>query len=307
MDKEKKMVSIVIYLFNNEDIIASFTEKIVFAAEALFEKFEVIIVNDKSTDLSIMKLKETDALKNYKVSIIQMSFHQGIEMAMTAGVDLSVGDFVYEFDNLLIDYDISLFEQSYRYLLSGYDIVSVSPQKANSFMSGIFYNVYNKHSKSGYYIQSDRFRILSRRAINRAYSISNSIPYRKALYVNSGLKIGKIEFTEKKDAIRPQSKTLRNKMAINTLIIYTNLAFKISISITILLFLFTLCMCLYALVLYFGDYKPIEGWTTIIILISGSFSGLFFLIAIIIKYLSLAIEIIYNKKSYLFESVEKLS
>lgn len=307
MDKEKKMVSIVIYLYNNEDIITSFTEKIVHATDALFEKFEVIIVNDKSTDASVAKLKESSLLKNYKISIIQMSFHQGIEMAMTAGVDLSVGDFVYEFDNLLVDYDIALFEQSYRHLLAGHDIVSVSPKKANSFMSAVFYSIYNKHSKSGYFIQSDRFRILSRRAINRAYSISNSIPYRKALYVNSGLKIGKIEFIENKEAVRPHSNSLRNKMAINTLIIYTNLAFKISISITIILFLFTLCMCMYALALYFGDYRPIEGWTTIIILIAASFSGLFFLIAIIIKYLSLAIEIIYNKKAYLFESVEKLS
>lgn len=306
MDKEKKMVSVIIYLYNNEDVIVTFTEKIVWAASMLFEKFEIIIVNDKSTDRSIEILRQSGILKETKVSIIQMSFHQGIESAMTAGIDLSVGDFVYEFDNMLMDYDISLFEQSYRHLLAGNDIVSVSPTKPNTFMSSVFYNIYNKHSKSGYFIQSDRFRILSRRAINRAYSISNSIPYRKALYVNSGLRIGKIEFVPASIPDSQSRSTFRNKMAINTLIIYTNLAFKISIGITIALFAFTLLMCVYALALYFGDYKPIEGWTTIMILVAGSFSGLFFLVAIIIKYLSLAIEIIYNKKAYLFEAVEKL-
>lgn len=304
-NKEKKVISAVLYLYNNENAIVPFVKKIAYTLEAIFEKIEIIIVNDASTDNSVELIKRDLELKNINISIIQMSFHQGIEVSMTAGVDLSLGDFIYEFDDLLIDYDISLIEKSYHQLIEGNDIVTVSPLKSNSFISTLFYNVYNYFSLSRYKIQSDRFRILSRRSINRAYSISKSIPYRKALYTNSGLKIKSIDYVPNQS--REKSTNLfRNKMAINTLIIYTNLAFKISIFITMLLFLFTLGTVFYTLIIYFGNQKPIEGWTTLMMLISGSFSGLFFLLAIIIKYLSLLVELVYSKKVYLYESIERL-
>lgn len=306
-NKEKKLVSVVVYLYNNEATIVNFLKKTVSKVETIFEKVEVIVVNDCSTDNSMVKIKGDEELKKHQVSIVQMSFHQGLESAMTAGVDLAIGDFVYEFDDLHMDYNVGLIEEAYRSLLSGFDIVSVSPIKSNSTLSGLFYAIYNSYSRSGYAIRSDRFRVLSRRAINRAYSISKSIPYRKALYANSGLKITTIEYENLNiEAVGKEKNAFRNRMAINSLIIYTNLAFNISIGITLILFLFTLGMVFYTLFVYFGNFKPIEGWTTIMMLISGSFSGLFFLLAIVIKYLSLLVELVYNKKEYLFESVEKL-
>ena len=303
-NKEKKVVSAVIYLHNNENVIVPFVKTIVSTLEGIFEKAEIIIVNDASADKSVELVKNDASLKGHSISIIQMSFHQGIEVSMTAGVDLSLGDFIFEFDDLLIDYDISLIEKSYRKLIEGNDIVTVSPINSNSLVSTIFYKVYNYFSVSGYKIQSDRFRILSRRSINRAYSISKSIPYRKALYANSGLKISSITYLPNKNREK-KSSFFQNKMAINTLIIYTNLAFRISIAITLLLFLFTLGTVFYTIMIYFSDKKPIEGWTTLMMLISGSFSGLFFLLAIIIKYLSLLVELVYSKKMYLFESIDR--
>jgi glycosyltransferase involved in cell wall biosynthesis len=304
MNKEKKVISAVLYLYNDEDIIIPFIKKIVTTLEEIFEKTEIIIVNDASTDKSVELVKNDMDLKKYSISIIQMSFHQGIEVSMTAGVDLSLGDFIFEFDDLLIDYDISLIEKSYRLLIENNDIVTVSPTKSNSLISNLFYKIYNYFSISGYKIQSDRFRILSRRSINRAYSISKSIPYRKALYANSGLKISSVYYLPNKKREK-NTNFFRNKMAINTLIIYTNLAFRISIVITMLLLLFTLGTVLYTLLVYFSDKKPIEGWTTLMMLISGSFSGLFFLIAIVIKYLSLIVELVHTKKVYLFESIDR--
>lgn len=102
INKEKKVVSAVLYLYNNENVIVPFVKKIADALEALFEKIEIVIVNDASTDSSVELIKKNSELKNYTISIVQMSFHQGIEVSMTAGVDLSLGDFIYEFDDLLM-------------------------------------------------------------------------------------------------------------------------------------------------------------------------------------------------------------
>lgn len=305
--KEKKLISVVVYLYNNEDSILDFLSQITQQADLLFEQFEVIIVNDCSTDNSAQKIKSAEFLQPFQVSIIQMSFHQGVELSMNAGLDLSTGDFVYEFDSVLIDFDICLFEQSYRKMLEGYDIVSVSPDFSEKLSSKIFYATYNFFSKSKYKLRTDRFRILSRRAINRSFSISVNIPYRKAMYINSGLKIHTLEYKKTNNAKRIDEKSyLRNKTAIDALIIYTNLAFTISVSISMLLLFCTLSIIAYTIFIYFGKDKPIEGWTTIMLLVSGGFSGFFFLSAIIIKYLSLILELVFKKKSYIQENIEKI-
>lgn len=305
--KEKKLISVVVYLYNNENTILEFLKRVTEQSNLLFEQFEIIIVNDCSTDNSVNKIKSAEFLKNFQVSIIQMSFHQGLELSMNAGLDFSTGDFVYEFDSVVIDFDISLFEQSFRKILEGFDIVSVSPNINEKFSSKIFYSTYNFFSKSKYKLRSDRFRVLSRRAINRSFSISVNIPYRKAMYINSGLKIYTLEYKKINNQKRLAEKSyLRNKTAIDSLIIYTNLAFTISVSISLLLLLCTLSIIVYTFFIYFGKDKPIEGWTTIMLLVSGGFSGFFFLSAIIIKYLSLILELVFKKKSYIQENIEKI-
>lgn len=305
--KEKKLISIVVYLYNNENSIVDFLSQMVERANNLFEQFEVIIVNDCSTDGSVQKIKNADFLKSHQISIIQMSFHQGVELCMNAGLDLSTGDFVYEFDSVLIDFEESIFNDAFFKILEGYDIVTVSPKENDKLSSKLFYKTYNFFSKSKYKLRTDRFRILSRRAINRAFSISATIPYRKAMYINSGLKIFNIEFDKTKNTkVFGEKQYLRNKTAIDALIIYTNLAFKLSVSISLLLLVSTLSIIIYTVFIYFGEDKPIEGWTTIMLLISGSFSGLFLLIAVIIKYLSLILELVFKKKSYIQENIEKI-
>lgn len=306
--KEKKLVSAVVYVHNDEDRVVPFLKKIINTLDANFESFEIIIVNDSSLDDSIHNIKTETEFKNHNVSIVNMSLHQGLEVSMTGGIDLSMGDFVYEFDDLTIDYEESLILDAYKHIISGYDIVSVAPKKHNTFFSRLFYGLFNKYSKSKYKLRSERFRILSRRAINRAYSISKSIPYRKALYANSGLKMDSLEYevsSKYQSKKNDQKSVFRNRMALNSLIIYTNLAFRISITITIILFTLTILSGVYAFFIYFSE-KPIEGWTTTMLVMSGSFSGLFFILAIIIKYLSLIVELIYSTKTYLVESVEKL-
>lgn len=305
--KEKKLISIVVYLYNNENSIVDFLSQMVERANNLFEQFEVIIVNDCSTDGSVQKIKNADFLKSHQISIIQMSFHQGVELCMNAGLDLSTGDFVYEFDSVLIDFEESIFNDAFYKILEGYDIVTVSPKENDKLSSKLFYRTYNFFSKSKYKLRTDRFRILSRRAINRAFSISATIPYRKAMYINSGLKIFNIEFDKTKNTkVFGEKQYLRNKTAIDALIIYTNLAFRLSVSISLLLLVSTLSIIIYTIFIYFGEDKPIEGWTTIMLLISGSFSGLFLLIAVIIKYLSLILELVFKKKSYIQENIEKI-
>ena len=196
LNKNKEFISAVIYVHNNEKTIGKFLLDINKELEKNFEHYEIILVNDFSKDNSKDEIKKVcENIKDSMVSIVTMSYYQGLEFAMNAGIDLAIGDFVFEFDNTIMDYDSSLIMDVYKKCLSGNDIVSTSPKNKRRLTSKLFYSIFNRHSRRNNKIDTESLRIISRRAINRVNSLNKSIPYRKAIYSNCGLKKEIIKYT----------------------------------------------------------------------------------------------------------------
>ena len=61
----------------------------------------------------------------------------------------------------------------------------------------------------------------------------------------------------------------------------------------------------YTLVI-FATGHPVAGWTTTMFVITVGFAGLFAVLTIIIKYLSLLVDLVFKKQNYLIESIEKI-
>ena len=70
--------------------------------------------------------------------------------------------------------------------------------------------------------------------------------------------------------------------------------------------LLTLFSSIYTVIVFFSG-RPIEGYTTIMLLMSGSFFGVFSILAVIVKYLSVLIELVFSKQNQIVESIEKIS
>ena len=106
--REKNFISAVIYVHNAEKRISNFLNMVIRVLEDNFDHSEIICVNDSSDDSSVDQIRKTSALaNNTSISILNMSCFHGVEMAMNAGVDLAIGDFVLEFDSTVQDYDDS--------------------------------------------------------------------------------------------------------------------------------------------------------------------------------------------------------
>ncbi len=307
-NKEKSFISAVVYVHNSQETICNFLEYLNRILANNFEKHEIICVNDSSDDESAKAIKTFKKINNCVLSLVNLSFYQGMETAMNAGRDLAIGDFVFEFDQCTIDYDIELVMQVYRKSLDGYDIVAASNGKP-SFFSKIFYKVYNKATSSQYEIGTETFRILSRRAINRIHSMSKIIPYRKALYSNSGLKHATIIYNPQKvirsSYTRLQSKN-RQDSAITTLILFSNIAYRITMIVTGLMMFATLSGVIYTVVVYVNK-QPVAGYTTMMLVLTGSFFFVFAILSIIIKYLAILTDLVFRKQKYIIESIEKIT
>lgn len=188
LDKEKNFVSAVIYVHNAENRIEDFLKMVISVLENNFEYSEVICVNDSSEDNSLAEIRRVSKIvTSANVSVIHMGYFHGLEVAMDAGMDLAIGDFVFEFDSTVLDFGMAEVMGIYQRALQGYDIVSAVPDRKEKLTSKLFYRVFDRYTNLSYGMHTESFRILSRRAINRVASMSRAVPYRKAIYASAGL------------------------------------------------------------------------------------------------------------------------
>lgn len=75
---------------------------------------------------------------------------------------------------------------------------------------------------------------------------------------------------------------------------------------TILMMCMSIFMIAYSIIIY-ATSNPVAGWTTTILFLSVGFFGLFGILTIVIKYLQLLVDLVFKRKQYSFESIEKLT
>ena len=310
--KEKSFISAVVYIRNNEGTIASFMEKLSLFLEDSFDNSEIVCVNDGSSDGSVEEIKRiADKINGTVVSIVNMSYYHGLELAMNAGVDMAIGDFVVEFDTCLVDYDMSLVMDVYKKVLEGYDVVSAVSDKRERLSSRLFYRLLEKYSDMSIALHTESFRIVSRRMINRIKAMNVTTPYRKIVYASAGLKTTSLSYKAENqnmavDMLGKETGEYRKKLATDSLLLFSTVGDKISMGMTLFMMAVSILMIVYTVVVFLTG-KPTEGWTTTVLFFSVAFFGLFAILTIVIKYLQLILGLVFKRKQYNFESIEKLT
>ena len=128
IEKESNFISAVAYLQEDEDNALNFLQVINEVLESNFKKYEIIFVSNYENKIAREKIKEFKGDNEHlNIRFILLDAQQGLEECMNAGIDMSIGDFVFEFDSCYIDYDKKLVMDIYRKSLEGYDIVVASP------------------------------------------------------------------------------------------------------------------------------------------------------------------------------------
>lgn len=117
-----RLLSIIIPLFNESGNILRLHEDVVRAMEALGEDFEIILVNDGSTDQSGCMIDEL-ALQDGRVQALHFGRNMGQTSAVMAGIDQAQGDVL-----ILMDGDLQNDPADIGKLLAvledGYDVCS---------------------------------------------------------------------------------------------------------------------------------------------------------------------------------------
>lgn len=299
--KEQNFVSAVVYLHGEKpQQVTAFFETLAAQMEQHFLHYEFIAVDDACGADTLQALRAWAAHCDHPLTMLHMSLQQGLELGMNAGLDAAIGDYVYEFDTTAMDYDAALIWKAYETALTGSDIVSVCPQKVGT-ASKWFYKVFNANSHARYPLRTDAFRLVSRRAVNRVHASSAHLPYRKAAYAASGLKMIDLEYNGSLTAARSG----RFALAADSLLLYTDAGVKFSVGLAIAMMAVALLELLYTVVVFCTGH-PVAGWTTTMFVLTVGLAGLFAVLAIVVKYLSLLVDLTFKKQKYLVESIEKI-
>lgn len=308
--KDKCFVSTVVYIHNRSIVeVENFCDKVVRKLSENFENNEVIFVCDDHGVINVNTIGEI--LKRLNINVmtetIQMAYYQGIEAAMCAGDDLAIGDFVFEFDTIDVDYDPELVISVFNRAREGYDIVSAGDDSMR-LASRIFYKLINH--KNAYEIRHESFRVVSRRALNRIKILNNTVPYRKVLYAASGLPSDYVKYVpeqgSKKKKINRKESDYRLNSGINYMIIFTNFLEKVTYFLSAVFLLVSVGTGGWAIYSYLVEENVVSGWVSLMGVISFGFFGVFLLLSVIVKYMSLILDVNYKKTSYVIESVTKL-
>ena len=96
------MLSLVIPVYNEEVLISDLFERVGQSLAAIDEKFEVILVDDGSTDGTLQQLIRCNE-KDRRFKVLALSRNFGHQAAYTAGLTYAKGEYIAMMDGDLQD------------------------------------------------------------------------------------------------------------------------------------------------------------------------------------------------------------
>jgi len=304
--KEKCFVSVVTYLCNDGGSVFEYLTRMNSIISDGFESFEFVMVNDFSTDNTVDEIRRFKNSSNATVVVVNMAWSHGPELAILAGNDMAIGDFIVEVDSAALDFPPGLVYEMYQKCTSGTDIVSAVPKSRIKFKSRVFYSLFN--SVTGIGLTTETLRIVTRRALNAVLMSKEKIRYRKLLYKLSGYPSASVEYEPASGPAAHHGRSLRSDiaLALNVLTSYSDLGLRIAALLSFVFFAFSCGGGLYAILIYIFKQSVVTGWTTTMLFLSFGFSGMFFVMGFLLKYLSMILQEVQNKPLYRVTSVERV-
>jgi dolichol-phosphate mannosyltransferase len=167
---ESQMISIVIPIYNEAPNVAPLYETVKSIIKKLPQKFELIFVDDGSSDDSVKKLRQI-ARRDKRAKIIELARNFGKEIAVTAGIHTAKGDAA-----IIMDADLQhppeLLPQFVEQWQQGADIVvgvkrySDKESWFKRVSSGTFYSLLGKVSTTKITPHASDFRLINRKVID---------------------------------------------------------------------------------------------------------------------------------------------
>ena len=302
-----KKISIIVSVYNEEEVLFEFYRETIKVLLLIDNPYEIIFVNDGSTDGSrstLFKLSRDDE----NVKVIHFSRNFGHEAAMIAGIDYASGDYIVCMDSDL-QHPPTLLPDIIRKFDSGFDIINMvrTENKSAGILKNItsagFYKVINKVSDMKLVSNaSDFFGISKRVADILRNNYREKTRFLRGYVQNVGFNTTNIEYEARKRYAGESKYSIKKlfRFSMNTIMTFSNLPLKLGMYAGGMAAFLAIIMMIYTVVSFLRVGTP-SGYATIICLICFMFSVLFFIVGIIGEYLGLILAEQKDRPLYIVE------
>jgi len=284
-------VSVVAPLRNDADIVAEFVEQTVGVLEAHYRNYELVLVDDGSQDDTgriVPQLLERFACIRY----IRLSRRFGQEIAIAAGLDTVIGDFVVV---MLPDSDpTDLIPELVSRSRAGAGVVfgQRASRKTDPFWlrlgAGLFYWICNHLLGMNIPGHSTHFRVLSRQAVNAVLRMGDRTRYLRTLsaYVGYGSQALEYEPISRRARPRRKSPIEALRLAIDIVVSNSTRPLRLVSYVGLVMSLLFLLYIGYIVLIYLFKPDVAEGWVTLSAQSAVAFFFIFLLLTVFAEYLS---------------------
>jgi dolichol-phosphate mannosyltransferase len=191
------MFSLLIPVYNEEGLIDELVSRSVKALETFTSNYEILFINDGSTDTTLNKLLAVRE-KHLHIKIIDLSRNFGHQAAYTAGLEMALGNYVALMDGDLQDPPELLIAMYEKMKNESLDIVSGLRQgrkgKRLRLMTSMFHAFFKQVSEIDGIQNTGNFSIMNRDAVNALLKMKESIRYLPGLRSFIGFNHGFFEY-----------------------------------------------------------------------------------------------------------------
>lgn len=275
-------LSLVIPCFNEEQGLHRLFSKLTEAIPEITDDFEVLLVDDGSSDDTLGTMREI-AASDSRFRYIALSRNFGKEAAMLAGLSQADGDVVG-----IIDADLQhppeLLGRMIDLLSEGRDQVvarrsRTGDSRLRSILSTLFYQVMNKLVEVELQNGVGDFRVLSRRAVRALLALGEYNRFSKGLFSWIGFDTAIVDYENvpRQDGTSKWSLRKLVDYGIDGVVSFNNRPLRLAIYLGGLCTLLAFGYAIWVLAdgIMFGN--PVPGYVTIMVGVAG-FSGLQLLI-----------------------------
>jgi glycosyltransferase involved in cell wall biosynthesis len=192
-------LSVVVPMYNEGELLGVFFARIRAILKEITEDFEILCVNDGSTDDTLERLRDF-AQADPRIKVLSLTRNFGKEAALTAGLDYASGDAVIPMDADLQD-PPELIPRMVEKWREGFDMVIAVREERSS--DGLM----KRTSASGFYWLASRlsdtpipanagdFRLLDRSVVLALRKLPERARFMKGLFGWLGFKQAKVYYT----------------------------------------------------------------------------------------------------------------
>ena len=188
-----KKLSVIVPVFNALDTLDELVKLVIQHSSKITSIYEIILIDDNSNDNSWNKISDLSK-KNKNIIGIKLSKNYGVDIAITAGVEKSKGDYICVMSCDLQDpieklpemYNRLVSDESAEILCSYY--TNKHPESVLSkLFSKLYWRIFSFFIKSHYPEEEGLYRLISRKAVNFYLEHNNKFKHIKILN-DTGLK-----------------------------------------------------------------------------------------------------------------------